>query len=393
VETTLGTLRNGASQINSSFSSLSQAYASNAARSAATAKSFGASMTAEAKEREAANHEVALNGLKQQESLVKEQAQSGQISRAQELASLEALETRREGLERQHLETLRNTYQQGTQAYLDEQRKLDVLASQSALRRQEIERSANQQIYNDYKRSFEQIGSSVSSSIMGMIEGHETLRQAAQKVALSIIQSFIQAGVRMVADWGARIAANTTMTTAGQAAQTSAVATGTAARTALEQAGATASAASTVESVFKSISASAAETFAGIFGFLAPIMGPAAAGPAAAGEAAVMGAAGGLASFAVGAWSLPSDMVAQVHQGEMIVPAGPAAAMRSALAGGGLGGGDVHVHHSTNFQISAMDGQSVGKFLRGNGKQILKTINDGVRTGSHLGLNKLGKNS
>ena len=60
--------------------------------------------------------------------------------------------------------------------------------------------------------------------------------------------------------------------------------------------------------------------FGGIFAFLAPIMGPAAAGPAAAGEAAVMAAAGGIAS-AAGGWVVPSDQIAMVHQNEMILPA------------------------------------------------------------------------
>lgn len=135
--------------------------------------------------------------------------------------------------------------------------------------------------------------------------------------------------------------------------------------------------------------ASAAETFAGIFGFLSPVMGPAAAGPAAAGQATVLSVGAGLASFAVGAWELPRDMVAQVHKGEMIVPAGPAAAFR-AIIGSNLGTAPtVHVNHSTNFNISAMDAQSVRAFLKNNSRAIMRTINESVRTGSHLGLSKL----
>lgn len=45
-----------------------------------------------------------------------------------------------------------------------------------------------------------------------------------------------------------------------------------------------------------------------------------------------------LPRFARGAWDLPRDMFAQVHQGEMIVPANLAESMRSALMGGGVGG-------------------------------------------------------
>jgi hypothetical protein len=259
------------------------------------------------------------------------------------------------------------------------------------LRRQEIEQGVTRQIYSDYKRSFEQIGSSVSGSIMGMVQGSQTLGQAAQKVASSVVQSFVQARVRMAADWIAGVAAQTSATTAGEAMKTAAVASGTAARAGLAATASAGSNAATIASVIKSISASAGETFAGIFGFLSPVMGPAAAGPAAAGQATVLGVASGLASFAVGAWSLPSDMVAQVHQGEMIVPAGPAEAFRSALSGGAdaSAGGTVHVNHAVNFNVQAIDSAGVKQFLKNNGKQILRAINDGVRSGAHLGLSKL----
>ena len=71
-----------------------------------------------------------------------------------------------------------------------------------------------------------------------------------------------------------------------------------------------------------------AQAFSGIFAFLAPIMGPAAAGPAAAGEATVMAAADGIAS-AAGGWMVPSDQLAMVHQNEMILPAKSAKAFRT----------------------------------------------------------------
>jgi hypothetical protein len=305
-----------------------------------------------ARQNEQARYDIALNGVKEQVSLVKEQAQTAQISRQQELSSLLALETQREDIERQHLQFLESTYQQGTVAYAAAQRRIEELASQSALRRQEIERNVNQQIYADYRRSFEQIGSSVSSSIMGMIVGQMRLRDA-------------------------------------EAAKTAAVTAGVAARTGAESAGSAASSAATISGVLHSIMASAGETFAGIFGFLSPVMGPAAAGPAAAGEATVLSVATGMASFASGAWSLPSDMIAQVHQGEMIVPAGPAATFRSMIEGNSGVAGTVHVHHATNFNVAAMDSQGVKQFLKNNSKQIMRTINESVRTGSHIGLSKL----
>lgn len=59
-----------------------------------------------------------------------------------------------------------------------------------------------------------------------------------------------------------------------------------------------------------------------------------------------------LPSFATGAWNLPSDMVAQVHKGEMIVPRDIAERLRGgrAFGGGGAaagGGGDVQIINIT----------------------------------------------
>jgi len=328
VEATTGSLRNGAAQISTSFSSLSQAYAGNAAQKVAIEQTAGDAVLASARRVQQEQYAAALEGATQRSALIKEQAQ--------------------------------------------------------------LESVVNDDVSADYRRSFEQVGSSFSSSVMSMIRGHETLGKEAQKAALSIVQSFVQARVKMAADWAAGLVTQIAQTTTSEAAKTEAVAAGTTARTSLEATASAASAAETLGAVFKSISASAAETFAGIFGFLSPVMGPAAAGPAAAGEAAVIGAASGLASFAVGAWSLPSDMIAQVHQGEMIVPAGPAAAFRSMMEGNSGVAGTVHVHHATNFNVQAIDAAGVKQFFKDHGKTVLRSINESVRTGSHLGLSKLG---
>jgi hypothetical protein len=392
VEATTSTLRSGAAQINASFASLSQAYGSAAAKNIATVQTMSDTELAIARQNEQTRYDIALNGVREQSSLVKQQAQTAQISRQEELSSLLALETQREDVERQHLQFLQSTYQQGTVAYAAAQRRIDELASQSALRRQEIERNVNQQIYADYRRSFEQIGSTVSSSITGMITGQLRLRDAARNILLQIIHSFIQARVKTVADWLAGVAAQTAATTTGEAAKTAAVTAGVAARSGAESAGATASLASTISGVLKSITASAGETFAGIFGFLSPVMGPAAAGPAAAGEATVLAVGAGLASYATGAWSLPADMIAHVHRGEMIVPAGVTPWAQGVLSGAANTPGvqTVHVHHATNFNVSAMDSRSVRQFFNDHSRTIMRTINESVRTGSHVGLSKLG---
>ena len=165
---------------------------------------------------------------------------------------------------------------------------------------------------------------------------------------------------------------------------------GVTARTVAKTAGDTAQFGGTLAAILKSITASADESFAGVFGFLSPIMGPVAAGPAAAAEATVLGVGSSLASFASGAWELPADMVAQIHAGEMIVQSWPAAAFRDMLSQGIATTNQVTVNYATHFNVSAMDAQGVKQFFKNNSKTIMRTINEDVRTGAHLGLSKAG---
>ena len=111
-------------------------------------------------------------------------------------------------------------------------------------------------------------------------------------------------------------------------------------------------------SAVKSIAIDAGQTFAGIFAFLSPLMGPAAAGPAAAGEAAVYAAAGSIAAFDAGAWSIPQDMMGILHAGESVVPESFASGLRAAIGGGG---DTAPAGASITFapQISAIDSKSV----------------------------------
>lgn len=319
---------------------------------------------------------------------MKEEAQLSQLSHDDERAQLLALEADRETIAQRHLAFLQSTYQDNSVAFANVQRQIDELASQSALRRQQIEQTYLKQVFADYRTTFEGIASSMSQQVTGLISGQETLRQAVANVLLSIVQQFVAARLKMVADWAAGVVAETGATSAGEAAKTSAVVAGTAARTGATEAGATASAVTTLVAIGKSIVASAAETFAGIFGFLAPVLGPAAAGPAVAGQATVLAVGAGLPSFDAGAWSLPADMIAQVHQGEMIVPAAAAARMRDAVT---TGGSTVNVHHQTSFNVTAMESRDVKRFLSANSRAILGAINDAVKNGSHLGLSRLGR--
>jgi len=320
-------------------------------------------------------------------ALIREEAQDYQLGYQEELSALQRVNADKLAAIKAHYEALKALQNQGSVEYnrlSDAQARVGRQANLEHLRDvQDI----NRQLVRDYRSSFVMIGDNATKSLMGMLEGQRTLKESVRGMLLQIIEMFVQARIRTAAEWLAGTMAQAQASVMSESVKTSAVSAGTSARSALESSASSVSMAGTFTNVLKSILASASQTFAGIFGFLSPVLGPAAIGPAAAGEATVLAAASALPSFAVGAWSLPNDMVAQVHQGEMIIPAGPAAMMRSALSSSDRG--PVTVQHSTNFNVSALDSQSVSQFFRQNGKHIMRSINDSVRVGAHLGFSKL----
>ena len=150
--------------------------------------------------------------------------------------------------------------------------------------KQKLDFQAVQTSQRTWQSLMEPIQRAFDKSITGMILGTTTLQKAVANIAQSIIAEFVNLGVKMVTNWMASELAMTTATEAGATARTAAEGEGMAAGLAMKAVNAV-----------KSIMTDSAQAFSGIFAFLAPIMGPAAAGPAAAGEATVMAAACGCA--------------------------------------------------------------------------------------------------
>src|SRR5579883_2512798 len=205
----------------------------------------------------------------------------------------------------------------------------------------------------DVAKIWDQAGSQIEHTLMAsfnrMIVSGGNFRQQMQRIAAQVQTALLTAIEKTVLSW-----------ITGENAKTAATVAGTA---------------SMALKAIKAIVNDASQTFAGIFAFLAPEMGPAAAGPAAAGEAMVMAAAGEIVSAAGGAWSLPGDMLVFAHQGESILPAHIADPMRdfftSAAAGGradGAAGGDV------NFHVYAMDSRDVMNFFKRNGATLARVL-------------------
>jgi hypothetical protein len=247
----------------------------------------------------------------------------------------------------------------------------------------ELNRSALQQQERDYQAFGNSITQAFNSQLRGLVAGTTSWHTAFKNTLDDLLIKFIE--------WCETTAEHYIL---AEAMKTAATASGVAARTGAEQAGATASLGAQGAAMVRSILSSAAETFAGVFGFLAPLMGPLAIGPATAAQATVAGMAGAVASADIGMWQVPRDQLALIHQNELIMPAGPAGALRDMLSGpsnGGSpgGGGSVAIHPTTHLHVSAIDGPSVASWMRQNGPGMAKALDQAVRHGAALGLKRL----
>lgn len=190
-----------------------------------------------------------------------------------------------------------------------------------------------------------------NGQLRGLIQGTTSFADAIKNIWLDILVGFIQLVEQMGVKW-----------LAGQLAQVAATTTAEQGKVAAQAAGEAESLGIKVPAFLSDITARAAQTFAGVFANLSPALGPGAAGPAAAAQATVMAESAAVPKFASGAWEVPGDMLAGIHKGEMIIPSGPAQAIRE---GAGLGGSQV------NIAITTMDSRSMDHWLRGGGAKTL----------------------
>ena len=287
--------------------------------------------------------------------------QSGQITSDQKLARDQEVANQEYALALDLLSKKLELYQTDAKerAKIDDQ-----IIKLNANREAQLTRATQTAVLDNqkaYQQMFAPITSAFDTSIKGIIMGTQTWQQAWQRSLTSILSSFIDTGIKMVSTWASQ-----------QLAMTLATTTQNEARMASSQMATTSSLATSAITIVKSIMNSASETFAGIFGFLAPVMGPTAAGPAAAGMGAVAAVAGSVASSAGGEWNIPVDRLQFVHRNETILPAGIAGGLRSMVEKGGSSGA-THVH------IHATDAQSVERLFKNNGAAIARALQSHLR--------------
>jgi len=327
---------------------------------------------------------VLRTGLRQKQIMLEAEVRQHQIGEDQKYTILEAETEREYQAERALLEKEQRLVAQKPAQIQAINAKIEQLQAQHALVMTRLDEQSIAASQKQWETYFNVVQGAFNGQIKGLIQGTTNWTSVFKSMLTDMIVRFIEGCEKMVFQW-----------TAGELAKTTATTTGAAARAAAEGSAGAVSMASTIGNVLKSIAASAAEVFGGIFGFLSPVMGPAAIGPAAAGQASVMAASAGVAAFAQGTWQLPSDMFAQVHRGEMIVPAAQtpwAQSLMASAAGGGSAGSSgaaVHIHPTTNFHVSAIDSGSVAQWMKTNSGAMMKAMDEAVRHGAHLGLRRL----
>jgi hypothetical protein len=247
-----------------------------------------------------------------------------------------------------------------------------------------------------WEQAADKIGSSMGTALTGIITRQTTMQKAMSTVVTSMISEFISMCTTMAAKWavlkiaqvmnngtatavinaqnagmgsgfGALVTAMLSKFTAGEATKTSAAIAGLTIRESAEIAAAettkTVTAATNATTVMSDASKAAAGAYAAVAEI--PVVGPVLA-PIAAGTAFAAVAAFRMIGLDVGAWNVPKDMPAYIHQGEMVVPKNFAEGIRSNMGGGGGGGGGGGVQ---NFHFSPSITSSGG----GSGGQTLNT--------------------
>ena len=304
-------------------------------------------------------------GLAEQKIVLGAEASQFQITQNQKFAMLEA-ETQKE-----YEAELNLLQQEAALGDLSVRQRLNVINQIAALEEKhridmiKLDEQAIAQQQQIWTASLGTIENAFNSQLRGLLAGTTSWSQAFKNILGDIIIKFIEMCETMMVKWLAAELAQTTATTSGAAA-----------RAAAEQGAAGAGILANAAQALQAIMTDAAQTFAGVFAFLAPTMGPAAAGPAAAAQASVSAAA----VFDVGTDYVVRGGLALIHPGETIIPA---ARGSGPFTGAGAA---PQIHAPVSINVSALDPQSVNRFFNNNQKQLMRAINDAVRRGAHLGL-------
>lgn len=357
----------------------------------------------------------------EKKSTLDAEVSEGQIGKQKEIAQLRAFAAEQHAVELQALQAYIATVQDQPKALAAALDEMTVLKQKWAAQ----DRKLNAEAVADSKASWDKMAAPVESAISGQVSavlrGTETIGQAFAKMAANVVTSYATMAVQAGLKWAAGQAFQLVQTALGESQKTAAAAAGATARagiatteTATENAGLLVrvarwlagelglTAATTAQSTARTAAQSAASaaamaaqgatnvaeglSYAAVGGAAAgasvaaiPVVGWAMAPGVAAETYAMLAGYASAASLDVGAWKLPADMPANLHAGEMVVPANFAEGMRGALSGSGSGGGQ-----TLNYapKVSGGSGADLAGAMRAQSQQFKSYLWHATRNGA-----------
>ncbi len=269
------------------------------------------------------------------------------------------------------------------QALLNTENKLEQQYADAVVK---IQEDAAAKVSEQWNSAMTTINGAFTSQISGLLRGTTSWRQAFKNVLASLTEDVL----KFFVNWGLQQAETVVKNIVLGNVQVAAHVAGAGEMAAADSAAAATSGFAWLGNALRAIATDAAQVFGGVFAFLAPAMGPAAAGPAAASMAAVLA----VPAADIGVWDVPRDQMTLIHQNELVMPAAEAGAFRGMLSGaardGGGSGKSVSVNPTTHFHINANDSASVAQWVRSHGHEIAKGLDEAARHGAMLGLRRMG---
>ena len=298
-------------------------------------------------------------GLDEKKAILDQEVMLGQKTALQRIQELRKYYLQEAELRRKDLEETMASEDQKSAAHAQHLAQLRIMDAQRAKQLSDYSRQEVTESSKKYVSIFSDMSSAIHTSITGIIQGTQTLQQALGKIGQTIMLSLIEnLALKPLEEFlkaeAMKLIAHKTTTEAMTADDLMNAWTGqmladeTAGSEILDNAAVAGSAAT-----------ASAASIPG-YGWMI----------AAGAGLAAYAAAKSFASHDTGAWNIPSDHIARVHRGEMIVPAmgGQADAARAILGGGG--GGSTTIH----FNVSATDAASVARLFNENGAALADAI-------------------
>lgn len=291
--------------------------------------------------------------------------QSGRMSYDEMFADLN------DALDRQH-DLLIESYNKQAELYKDDAAKYKLVIADKEKedtryisQKMKLESESLKQTQKTWDSAFKVIENSFDGMVEGILRGTLTIQGAFKNMAANLIISMLNACAKMALEWIKKEALQTAATISGNSARSSADMAASATSKLAGKAAAS-------SQIMMDAKESAANVYADVSAI--PYVGWILAPPAAATAFAAVAAYN---SFDQGTNLVPTNMTANIHKGERIVPKADNERLMQALEGGG-GGAQVHFH------IRAMDSRDVKRFLNKHGKSIGRQMQSYIRDGGRI---------